>query len=520
MKKKDFFWNKWKLQIHDVLNFIIQILTMVICGALSVLSIVRTSTWVDGVIVNYKDNIILNFIGAIIVFIVIGLIVHFLDKITILTPKRLILLYSFLLGMMCLGIMVITKNVPAADQKTVIRIAKICIDPFHYDQETITDLFSYIRKFPYQIGIVSVYQMIFQIFGIENTTEEVHAFNLICYVGSLILLSSITYNVFENKKILIYQIVVTIMFLPFFFMVPFCYGDIPSLFFALLSIRLYMCKSWIYNVLSIISITMCYILKTNSIVFLIGFMIMILLDILKHKDIKKVILAMAIIIVPLMVMSGLKTIYSQKYQFEINNGSPYLGNICMGLTDSDVGPGRYTGYVIKVHDRYDGNVAEMSKDAKEQIVERMKQFGEKPGYALKFFIKKIITMYSMPMTEAISNNEYYGGDGPLIEVINSIHHGSIGERLDQFMNYYQIIFYIIIWFGLIQMCKINYSPGIFGLVIYFLGIFLLELIWEAQGRYILPSLVCMLPVAGYGINGLFDKILKNHKNCGVKKDEK
>ena len=218
-----------------IIKYIVLFMSGGIVFFLGFYSMIRTTTFKEMELPFFinNDNLGFNIVFFIFFVVVMIVFVSLLDRIQWLSPGKIIFIECITLGILCLLWCFFSKSNPAADQKSIIRLAKILIDSEQYDAERTAELIRYIQMFPYQIGIVSCYQIIFKLFGLWYSTEEIQVFNVICYSLSLFFMSQITYKIFKSKKVLLYQAISTILFTPWYFMIPFCYGDMPSLMFSL-----------------------------------------------------------------------------------------------------------------------------------------------------------------------------------------------------------------------------------------------------------------------------------------------
>lgn len=483
-----------------IIKYIVLFMSGGIVFFLGFYSMIRTTTFKEMELPFFinNDNLGFNIVFFIFFVVVMIVFVSLLDRIQWLSPGKIIFIECITLGILCLLWCFFSKSNPAADQKSIIRLAKILIDSEQYDAERTAELIRYIQMFPYQIGIVSCYQIIFKLFGLWYSTEEIQVFNVICYSLSLFFMSQITYKIFKSKKVLLYQAISTILFTPWYFMIPFCYGDMPSLMFSLGGVYfflLYENTKKRKNVFFMIVFLICScILKPNGIIFVAAFCCMLVLKTIQKNEMKSFALAIILFLACSMALPTLKLIYNQIYKLDMQEGSPVYGNMVMGLSES-FNAGRYTGYVIKVYDRFEPDTVAMKQDALVQIQQRVDFFCNDIPYTINFFKEKIATEYCEPSYESLLNNKYYSGEA---EFVSEIYYGNMGKGLLTFQNYFQSSMYILFFIYIVGLFKKNVEANEFLFVIYFLGIFLFQIVWEAQGRYVLPSVIGILPCVAYG----------------------
>lgn len=494
-----------------VIKYGIMVLSGCIVAYLCVYSMLRTVTFYDMELPFFieNDNLFFNILAFAVIAVCIMLTVNCLDRVKWLTPTIIILIECVVLGGLCLAWCFLSKAHPAADQYSVIKIAKILTDSGQYDAEKTAELVRYIQMFPYQIGLVSCYQMIFRIFGLWYSTEEVHIFNVLCYMASLFFMSHIVYILYQNKKVLYYQVITTMLFAPWFFMMPFCYGDMPSLMFSLGGVYCYLQyerkRKRKYAILSVPFFCCSCIVKPNGIIFVIAMFCMLIIKALQKKEVKWLFYGIVLLLLSAMSLPTIKFVYNARYQLHMEEGSPVYGNMLMGLSES-FNAGRYTGYVVKVYDKFAPDTKAMSQDALLHIQERLEEFSKDIPYTVRFFKEKIATEYAEPTYEAILNNKYYGGES---EFVNQIYYGQLGNWLTRFLNRYQVYLYIMSLFYIIYLWKQDADANQYLFILYFLGIFLLQIVWEAQGRYVLPSIICLIPCVSY--SGYRIETIVHHK---------
>lgn len=145
----------------------------------------------------------------------------------------------------------------------------------------------------------------------------------------------------------------------------------------------------------------------------------------------------------------------------------------------------------------------MVQPAIEEIQRNITLFGQEPAYALRFFCRKISSMWNNPMMEGMTIITKRNSTGTLCYTVKDILYN--GGILNTLLFLWQDVVQSIFLFGLVlflifdrKRFKLEKSC----LVMAVLGGFLFHIFWEGKCQYTLPYYILLFPysVQGYLIS--------------------
>lgn len=354
----------------------------------------------------------------------------------------------------------------------------------------------YFQLYPQNLTLSVSFYVLFKIFH-SDSMVVIHLFNIFCNCTTIVFLYKIgklLAKKYSNNitRILLYMST----FIPIIMLSNFLYGDLASIACGITSIY-FMMKYFLNNekhnfFISCIIISIGYIIRMNSVIWVIATGIYIILN-MKNKSIKQkisififLLLYLAISIFPANIV---KNIYMNKYNLEKGKTQPIESFLYMAMQESSA---RSNGW-------YNEDVAEFAFNHREQakvlyrhkIKQRLSYFVHNPKELFKFYFIKIASTWS--------ENTY--GKARTLNFF-------FGKNVERFVEFYQKVIFIMISsisiIFLIQNKK-DISNEILLLLTIFIGGFLFHILWETKSRYILPYIVVLMPIGGMNINIKFSK---------------
>ncbi len=473
-------------------------------------------------VVNLRvDNILLNIIGVIIFLAVIGVIKKIIEKI----PNKIVIIVTTILIMLIsTGIVFFIKFTPRADQEYVVYAAT----EFMKGTYDWLDLGNYLHRFPYQLGFVYLIEIIFRLFNSQSPLL-LQCMNVICIGVIVILLYNFTNKMFKDKNTNKVFCILMLGFLPLMFFSTFVYGNIIGLMFSLMAmlfILIYRENRKIrYLIFSGVSIGIAIVLKSNYQIFLIGMIMLLLLDFLQNKD-KRIFVGIILSVICVVVFPKLVYLYTEKRTGkEVTEGVPMISYIQMGLKDGD-GQGKmagwYDGSVVEIYEENQGDSKKAAQISMDILKDILKDFANHPTKMIKVLAEKIGTSWLEPNYQTIWTNKPPQNSNEMPDEIKnnkilfSFFVGTLSKVYTGYNNIYQIIIFfsaglcLIVNFKKITVEKVS-------LIIMVIGGFLLHLIWETKAYYVLPYYLLLVPYAANGLQIGFEKIKKQCYNLSKRK---
>jgi len=373
----------------------------------------------------------------------------------------------------------------------------------------------YLKCYPQQFTIAFVWSILFRIFG-TTSLALIRYFNVICNgltVLAIYLICTELSKKYNANKILGVLLIATFITLPL--LSTFIYGDLSCIAFSLLAvyfiIKYTRCQKQRYALISAIFLSISYMIRVNTLIFLIAIFIYLILDIIESEKkieiiVKKALIIAGLIIIVVVPTTIVKNYYLKKYDLNKEKSFPITGWIYMGMQEGYASPGWYNGEVAK----FAFEDLEFANYAYDIAIEyRANYFLENPEDMFEFYKLKLASMWAENTYSAIHYNlsrNFDKGDETNLKEID--------EKLESFelgISIYQKALILII-FGksifVVWRSRKDISKEVILLLTIFIGGFLFQTIWEAKSRYIIPYIIVLIPIATILIN----KRKKENKN--------
>lgn len=365
----------------------------------------------------------------------------------------------------------------------------------------------YLEAYPQQLSLSFIYSMFFRIihFDVMEVLRILNLVGNILIVLAIYKIGSHLSKTYKTNKVLLLTLIVTFISLPL--LSTFIYGDIPSLSLCLFSVYFMMkyteTKKIVYPIFASIFTMLAYLMRMNSLIFIIATVMYLLFNLIKDfrkKEIKEKILNTAIIIMYIFILifpsTLVKNYYVEKYNLDKNKVYPNESYLLMAMEEAPRGNGWYNEPTAEAAIR---NPEGIRSEYVERIKNRLGYFLQNPGYAFNFYTMKITSMWTENTYSAIRNNTSTEND-PLEKYV---------EPLTFYQKALLILTCVCSLIVLIQNRK-NISMEIIFLITIFIGGFAFHILWEAKSRYIIPYIVVLIPVAAISINkfNIKDKLKK------------
>ena len=302
----------------------------------------------------------------------------------------------------------------------------------------------------------------------------------------------------EYKVNLVLLMLLSLTFFTLPMLSTFVYGDIPSIAFSLISIYFMMkyteTKKIKYSVFSALCIAIAYMLRMNSLIFIIATIIYLGLNFLKDfskniwkKNVLEIGIVVMYIVIALLPSTIVKNYYMNKYDINKDEGYPIQSFLLFAMSEGPRSNGWYNEDIAEPALQNTDKIDEIKKDYTEKLKERITYLLENPKYTFDFYTKKVTSMWAENTYSAVRNN-----------FLNS----DFFEKIINYLTFYQKILLVLSSVSslivLIQNRK-NLSLNLIFLITIFIGGFMFHILWEAKSRYIIPYVIVLLPLASVEI---------------------
>ena len=365
----------------------------------------------------------------------------------------------------------------------------------------------YIGICPHQKGLLFFYELIFRFFGPLNFKAS-GIINLI--LNDLTIFTG--YFLIKELKggyaARFLWIVFSVLLLPYFILIPYAYGDLPSIsgmmILAFFFLRFINTGRIRYAVFSAPAAAFAILNRSSAWIAVFALIIVSILISMQRKKITPLIAMMLVTFFSYACLLSINIYYENASGYDRHTGSPTIAYIAMGMQTTDGASGVYNRYHQTVYEESNGDKALASARAKEYIAERIGEFRENKALARDFYRGKILLQWIEPMFESNTHMKSFRDDTTL-ETLSPFYMrayvGDIHIIMFKMMNKYQTLLYLMCLISavrtLILLIKNKKEPMIshWFFSILLTGGFIFSLIWEAKARYSLPYFVFMIPVA-------------------------
>lgn len=241
--------------------------------------------------------------------------------------------------------------------------------------------------------------------------------------------------------------------------------------------------------------------KQNSMIILIGVMIVLFFDYLAQKRdyIKNMLILLSVVAAIFFGISLPTRCVSLITGLEASEGNSKWSHIAMGLTECiNHAPGWFDGYNISLFAQNGYDTKLTAQAAQASVQKSVNNFVKNPDYAMWFFSTKLATEWNNPTFECFSTQN--GKDTPI--ELSGLVKSTIndGGKVNMLLLWVWDIGQSVLLFGvLLYFVHIRQEetgallPGIL-----FIGAFVFFLFWETKSRYVAPYFFMLIPYAFQG----------------------
>lgn len=427
-----------------------------------------------------------------------------------------------ILFVLCLGLLVINSVVwiimsmcaPQGDGKAVYDIVMQIIDG---NYEAVTPTGSYLALWPFQSGILlyeeAIIRVVHNIYMVNPAI--LIALNAFYLWGGSVATFFLVRRMSKSEETVMRWIILWIFFWPLFFYVTFYYGEMLSIeamfvFLFLMDLGERKGKKR-YDVLAILILLLAVLVRKNVSIFVIAVTIVLLLKMMK-KMTKKVLVFTLIMVMSCVVVSKLpQKFYELRAGNSMGDGVSAILYVAMGLQQNDhVYDGYNNGYhwTTYAESGYDAKAANAL--GRESIAESIKGYWQNPKAFVEFFVEKTTAEWTQGDCAA-----FYSSKEPFYkrraDKVNDIFYNNGYQKYLKEMDYYRGILYALLflfsigWNITVWKKEFQVGDAESALVLTIIGGFIFYILWEGGSRYVLPYLVCMIPLAALSIEKLWRK---------------
>lgn len=373
---------------------------------------------------------------------------------------------------------------------------------------------SYLAIWPFQYGIISVYEILMRCVGTFNG-KLIQAMNLGLLSAGTLASYGILWKISPRRLSVTANSLLWMTFYPFFFHATIAYGDLPAICLVLVAVWFLLRvfdgsgHKGVNMILTSVALIFACIFKTNTLICLTAVALVSGVLLLKKFDVKKVLWLVLTIILSVQAVPTIQRIYEIRAGQESGDGIPMITYIAMSMQEGLGGPGSWNGYHADLYLRNNYDRETTTKQAKQDINKSVEHFVDNPEYMLDFYVKKVAYQWTEGSYDGVEVLECTYRTGSKSPWVKSIVEGSANAVFTRIANWHQSVLYVAFIVSMLMLVKdlkkgTEFAPGKMYLTVMIIGGFLFELIWESASRYVMMYCVMMFPLAAEGVSWIYD----------------
>ncbi len=374
----------------------------------------------------------------------------------------------------------------------------------------------YLFRYPFQAGIILFYYLLSFIFGIDNYIglQFANVIALAAVYGLLVKLSEIFWREDEKLPSVVYAVL--ILWVPLSFYVTYLYGILPGMALSLGAVyfaaKYLTTRHYRYMIPAALCMGLATVIKMNCLIYLVAIGCFLLYDAIdialltKRESGRQWIASLVCLTLMGLGVAGCNQICTQYVEhlsgYEAGDGEVMVSWIVMGLQETPLGPGGYSGYIGEVFERYEYDTEKITEASIADIKKIMAKMIRNPlDEGIPFFARKNAFQWNDPTFISLDRTKGRAA-GSIPGYAYSLIEGKGSVVLSVLLNYAQTLLLAGFILYLIMRRKSRNLYELMGAVV-FLGGYIFHFFWESSASYTIPYFVVMIP---YAVKGLADWI--------------
>ena len=409
----------------------------------------------------------------------------------------------------------------AGDARAVADMAKAIA----YGTDT-SGFIDYINTFANQRGIVLLEALFYKVFN-DNTYIILRFLNLAMIIVTIQAFSLIAKEIWQDEKITILTRILLSLFVPFVLFANLVYGTVPSICLLVLGFlfALRLCREdrTVYAVLTVLSFTFAMYIYQGAMIAVLSTIIYLLFMEKKAPSAKLLITAILLILSMLFTGRIANSLFSSVSGMELGGGMPAIAWIYMGLSAGNGvnGAGSYNDSHSMAWQLNNFDTASTSSYCKSKTIEIIGEYltGKRP---LLFFYEKTRCQWTNSMFDSTQMTQFPSYENFILtDSYRSLLSGKIMQTIILYADVFQMLIYIIAFLWMIRALFKKAMPRkAILLVIFFIGGFLFQLMWEQKARYCMTYFMVLIPLAACELTQLATAITAGLMELTIRKSEK
>ncbi|MBQ6805840.1 MAG: hypothetical protein IJO97_00215 [Lachnospiraceae bacterium] len=367
----------------------------------------------------------------------------------------------------------------------------------------------YLFRYPYQAGIVLFYYFLSFFLGVDNfiglQLVNVAALLLVYYL--LAKLAKFYWKEDEKVQALVYLGIA--VWVPIFFYVTYLYGILLGMACSLAAVfwavKYLETRKYRYMIAAALCIGIATVFKMNCLIYLVAIACFLIYDMIVTSGWKNKL--RSLLFIGLMIL-GVECCNNAVYSYvenltgyETPEGEVMVSWIVMGLQETPLGPGHYSGYIGDVFVKYNYDTEKITEASIADIKKILTRMSENPlDQGIPFFARKNAFQWNDPTFIGMVLNENRQTDLGMSDWTESIISGKASVGLSVWLNYMQTLILLGVLCYIVLHWRSKNLYELFGAVI-FVGGYIFHFFWESSSSYTIPYFVIIIP---YAVKGWLD----------------
>ncbi len=272
--------------------------------------------------------------------------------------------------------------------------------------------------------------------------------------------------------------------------------------------------------MAIIFLALGPVFKYNGVLIVIAAALMLFVRMLYRKEgrLRNLTVLILLVICTYATLGGIRAYFNHTTGARPDAGIGMKGYVALGISESSVAPGWFNDINTSVYKEYAEDLSRVEERYGEIIEERLGVFSDDQEYCVRFFSRKIASMWTEPAMQCFTNTSIRNLYGTLSYTWKDILYngGVVNTALYIILDIAQSCLYfglMLRLFWLWKKKKIRACLEEGDLFVIFLGGFIYHLIFEAKCHYVLPYFIAIFP---YALKG-YTKTITEIASYGIKK---
>lgn len=362
--------------------------------------------------------------------------------------------------------------------------------------------YNYFYAYPYINGMVLMECPFLWLFGEDKAYIAMQYSNILFWYVALLAISKMA-ELYFGKKAGRFTYLALLGFIPMWFYVTFVYGTLPGLCFSTLAFLLEKqyenTEKWRYMIGSLVCILIGVAWKSNYQIFLIALMILFFWEGVRKRKWQPFVGAAASLFLLCFELTLISAMMHSITGESVEGGTPTIAWVAMGLQESSIAPGWYNSYTEIIPVEYNHDVEAMKAASWQNLKETLALFDREREYCLRFFSRKLASMWNNPafqcFTEVTKCNTTGGLSYWMKDLLYDGGIKNIALRIILDLLHSMTLFGMVLHV-IFHRKKKELAHA--ALLLTFLGGFFFHIAWEAMGQYAVPYYVLLMPYAVQG----------------------